>query len=68
MPRFPRVEQIIGDVGAGLGNRQVECLVDLVFLLCELSVVDCVENCSCVAPVVKSQFLSPTVSGNIKHN
>lgn len=43
-PALGGVEQLVGDVGAGLGHRQVEGVVDLVLDVCELAAVDGVEN------------------------
>lgn len=43
-PALGRVKQLIGDVGASLGHREVEGVVDLVLDVCELAAVDGVEN------------------------
>lgn len=43
-PALCRVEKLIGDAGAGLGDGEVEGLVDLVLLVGELARVDGVED------------------------
>ena len=44
VPALGRVEQLIGDVGAGLGDREAEGVVGFVLDLGELARVDGVEN------------------------
>lgn len=44
VPALGWVEQLVGNVGAGLGDRQVEGLVDLVLDVGELARVDGVED------------------------
>jgi hypothetical protein len=44
VPWLGRVEELVGDVGAGLGNRQAKSLVGLELDLGELAGVDGVEN------------------------
>lgn len=43
-PALGRVEELVGHAGAGLGDGEVEGLVDLVLLLGELAGVDGVED------------------------
>ena len=44
VPALSRVEQLVRNVGAALGDRQVEGLVSLVLDVCELAGVDSVED------------------------
>ena len=44
VPALGRVEKLVGNVGAGLGNRQVEGLVGLVLNVCELAGVNGIKD------------------------
>lgn len=44
VPRLGGVEELVGDVGAGLGYREAEGVVSLVFDLCELAGVDGIQD------------------------